>query len=461
MIKKIPFQKLNTENNIEIKIFKGATFKKKSTYIKSKPSNKKTLVNIYEVKLEEKFLNFDISSNLKPKYPKLYLKNKKDSVIINAGFNYRINSTIKRNPVDFSYHFHVINYNLVNIPTHAKTAIIVNNGKIMPLQIKAKGILYFNNMKIPWVGSHDYRNYKEKNINNFAIAFGISNQCLMRSKNSKIILDSEYKFIKPCTGYKNIVIGLDKDKKLYIKNISDKKVKLFDGIFILRTPNKIARNLSIGNKITKWIISGYSLKNIKNAVTVGIKIPKSFKKLYENIKKERIIITRNISDKMPYYKLNDQKARSCIFKTRDNKIHFLLVDARPKIQGQNGMTMKDLSEYIYKNNKIAWAVNCDGGQSSKICFKTNNKLYVFGNLHYLNLKNKIPKWDGKKWSENNLVRNSKSQKIKMKFQITNLSNIRQTTIKNTFLLKVFLLFRKENVKPFFCLQNQTKGLFLK
>jgi len=388
------FQKLGIEPKEEFEIFKGAIFKKETIHIQSQPSKKETVVNIYEIKFKGNSVVFNILSAFKPIFPRFFLKNIKKGAIINAGFAFNIDYNKGGEPVDSTYHLHVINHQLISLPTHTKTALISNKRKIRPVKIKARGFLYFDNTKIAWIGSHE-RNKKTKNI---AIVFGVSNIGLIKDKNSKISIDGKRKFVKKRHGYKNIVIGLKNyrgDNILYIKKKSNKKVKILEGVFVLQAPENIAENLNIEDRINDWSIDGYSSKEIENAVTVGVIIVKSLKKLYHNIKNEKIIITRDVLTKKPYYsKLDSQRARSCIFETTDQKIHFLLVDARPKIVTQQGMSLRDLSDYIYKNNKIIWAVSCDGGQSSKICFKQNNKLRVYGNLHYLSLKNNIPKWIG-------------------------------------------------------------------
>lgn len=394
------FQRLNPEKKENKTILQGMIFKKESLIFLSKSSEKKTLTNIYEIEIDENNFNFDILSELKPKYPRLFLKNKTNSVIIDAGFSYSIDQDLGRKPIDFTYNFHVINHQLVNIPICSKTALIVKNGKIKPVKIESKGELFFDKTKISWVGSQTDITLKDKNC---AIAFGLSNQGIIKyqqNKRLKIDFDSDYSFVPQKTGYKNVLFDLKQQRDnsvLYIKNIINKKVLLFDALFIFAVPNKIAKKLSVGDKIINWNIDGYSAQDIENCVTVGIPITKSIKQLYQNIKNEKIVITRKLN-KDPYYlKIDVQEARACIFKTRDNKIHFLLIDARPKISNQQGMSLADLSNYLYKKyNNIVWAVNCDGGQSAKICFKKDNKLYIFGNLHYLkfNKDGSIRKWDG-------------------------------------------------------------------
>ncbi len=394
MNKHFPFTNFRKEKSRRIKIFDGAFLNKGSFHIKSNPTRNKTFINFYEVELEENKIKLHILSSLKPKYPKDYLKKINNGILINVGFIYSDSKTEKP-PIDFTYNLHIEDRHLINLPTRAKTAVIEKDGKIEPRKIKASGCLYFGNIKILWIGSHEKQMFNDKKT---SVVYGISNQGLIRS-DLGIILDKKQERIKPPKGYKNIIIDLaflKKDKILYIKKITNQKVKLFDGIFILQTPNEMVKKLKVGLKITDWIVGGLSPKNTDSAITSGIQIPKSIKKLHQNILAEKIVITRRADNNNPYYSdIKQQKARSCIFKT-GNTIHFLLIDARPKIAGQQGIGMPDLANYIYrKNHNVKWAINCDGGQSSKICLRQKGKLRVFGNLHYLNLKKPKPKWDGK------------------------------------------------------------------
>ncbi|MDP3052946.1 MAG: hypothetical protein Q8N22_03285 [bacterium] len=367
---------------------------KGSFYIESNPSRIKTFINFYEVELEENKIKLHILSTLSPKYPKDYLKKINNGILINAGFTYNVDFKAEKSPIDFTYNLHIENNCLLNLPTYTKTAIIEKDGKIEPRKIKASGCLYFGNIKILWIGSHEKQAFSDKKM---SVVYGISNQGLIKS-DLGIIPNKKQEWIKLSKGYKNIIIDiafLKKDRILYIKKITNQKTKLFDGIFILQTPNEMVKKLKVGLRITDWIVDGLSPKNTDFAVTSGIQIPKSIKKLYQNIMTEKIVITRRADDNNPYYSnIEQQKARSCIFKT-GNLIHFLLIDARPRIIGQQGISIPDLANYIYrKNHNVKWAINCDGGQSSKICLKQKGKLRVFGNLHYLNLKKLKPEWNG-------------------------------------------------------------------
>lgn len=394
------FQKLRPEKKRRIKISKGIILKKEPLIFLSNSSEIKTLTNIYEIEINENNFNFDIISSLKPKYLKLFLRNKENSIAINAGFGYIVDRNFGKVPVDFTYNFHVINHQLINIPTCAKTALFSKDDKIYPVKIKPMGELFLNQTKISWIGSQT--NISDRKDDS-AIAFGLSNQGIIKYQQGEklqIDFDPNYSFVPQKKGYKNVIFDLkQQDKKfvIYIKNITARKTSFFDGLFILSIPNKIAKKLNVNDKVTNWFVGGYSSQDIKNCVTIGIKITKSIKQLYQNIKSEKIIITRKPSGERYYSKIDIQEARACVFRTKNNKIHFLLVDARPKIFNQQGMSMADLSNYIYKKyNNIAWAVNCDGGQSAKICLKKGNKSYTYGNLHYIkfNKDGSINRWNG-------------------------------------------------------------------
>lgn len=394
------FQRLRPEKKEDIKISEGIILRKKPLIFLSKPSGIKTLTNIYEVEINENSFSFDIASSLKPKYLHLFLKNKKNSVAINAGFSYSADKNFGEIPVDFTYNFHVANHQLINIPTCAKTALFSKNGKIYPVKIKPKGKLFLNQTEIAWMGSQtDAFNKKEDS----AIAFGLSNQGLIkyqRGEKLQIDFDSNHSFVPQRKGYKNVVFDLKQRNKkfvIYIKNIATQKTPFFSGLFILSVPNKIVKKLNINDEVINWVVDNYSPQDIENCVTVGIKIAKSIKQLYQNIKNEKIIITRKLNGECYYPETDIQEARACVFKTKNNKIHFLLIDARPRILSQQGMSMIDISNYIYqKYDNITWAANCDGGQSAKICLKKDNKLYTYGNLHYLkfNKDSSVNRWNG-------------------------------------------------------------------
>lgn len=394
------FQRLRLEKKENIKISKGIIFKKESLVFLSNPSGIKTLANIYEVEINENNFSFNIASSLKPKYLKSFLKNGKNGVAINAGFSYSADKDFGKTPVDFTYNFHVINHQLINIPICAKTALFSKNGKLYPTKVKPKGKLFLNQTEISWIGSQaNISNRKDDS----AIAFGLSNQGIIKYRQREklqIDFDSNYSFVPQKRGYKNVIFGLrQQDKKfiIYVKDIIAQKTLFFGGLCVFSIPDKIVKKLNINDEITNWSVDGYSPQDIENCVTIGIKIAKSIKQLYQNIKSEKIIITRKPNGKRYYSKIDVQEARACVFRTKDNKIHFLLIDARPKIFNQQGMSMVDLSNYIYKKyNNIVWAVNCDGGQSAKICLKKSNKLYTYGNLHYIkfNKDGSINRWNG-------------------------------------------------------------------
>lgn len=385
------FNQLVPETEERTNIFKGVVFNKKPFIFYSSSNNNKTLTNIYEIELDQNIITTKVASELKYRYLNKYLKKYNQAALINAGFSYNTDTKTFL-PKNFNYHLQIRNGKLLSLPTKTKTAIIEINGKIETKLIPAKGSLWFNGVRLDWVGSHDYQN---KLLKNKGVVWGLSNIKLFKY-NNRITINKKSLVIPEIKGHKNIVIDIDNKDVLFIKTITSKNVNLLHGVFIISISNELSASFKKGQKLTRWKIYGLNSTEKINVITSGISMDKNLSRMYKKMKQEKIFITFDGHSKKYYYnKIDEQKARSCIFETNDKKLHFLLVDARPNTTDQKGMTMADLSEYIYSNYDINWAVNCDGGQSSKICIKNKNKIQTFGNLHYYKIKNgKIIKWDG-------------------------------------------------------------------
>lgn len=394
---KSDFAKLTKEGFLHKTIYPGLHLNKGCLCFNSKPSGRPTLTNYYELTLDEKLINFSIGNVWRPQYPYLFLKSIKIGALINAGFYLQVDDLKGLQPINFSQHLLIINQQLINLSTRTKTALIEKNHRLQIATVQARGQLYFNQMPIPFIGSHDF-NEQTNPPPPTAIVYGLTNQGLIKNEHG-IIIDGQRQQLPPRKGYQNIIMGLrDKSgqKKLYIKKITNQTINFLAGAFILQTPNNLAKKLRLNQVLTDWQVDKLTPQNITSAITVGVPITNSIDKLYQQLARERLTITRNVNQQAYYTTENDlQKARSCIIKTKDHKIHFLLIDARPKIAQQQGMSYADLVDYLYqKYPNISWAVNCDGGQSSKLIIKQNNKIKPYGNLHYLNLIKSMAQWDG-------------------------------------------------------------------
>ena len=91
---------------------------------------------------------------------------------------------------------------------------------------------------------------------------------------------------------------------------------------------------------------------------------------------------------------NFRKSWSVILQTQKEVI-FFVVDARPKVKGQEGLNIYELHSLLSSKFDFSEAYVSDAGQSSKICIYDGKKTQVYGNLHYLDYKKEPPVWNGR------------------------------------------------------------------
>ena len=397
------FETLAPEQEKRTPLYKGVFFFSKAYTFKDK--NKTYLNNIYGVEIDcsQEELKFDMLTSMRGKFPRMLISdaiNKGIQTIagINTNFFYLVDET-KFQPKDYSYNLNICNGVLYQLPNADKTALLIDKkGSLKCSFVRARGSLIIGGMKINWVGSKSKSLTAAKNP--FGIIYNTANLGITQitdvvtgTKRIPDPLRSQTPFIK---GRMDLVMNTV-NSRLVVTSRTNGGTHFFKGNFIISVPKSIGQKIGLGSELTSCQIDGFSLDELKAAVTMGVNIPKTKNSLISQIKREATIIAyRQNGD--PLFHKSARFSRSIVFKTK-NKIIFMIIDSRPKIDTQQGMTLFDLQRCIYSlYPDIVWAVNCDGGHTSKLVMTKDKKIEVFGNLHY-KIWPKTPNenfvWDGK------------------------------------------------------------------
>jgi hypothetical protein len=385
------FQKMIPEETAIVPLFAGARLRKRAHRFKSE-DGQDCLTNIYSAEIDETACRFGLDHSPEPQPPRAYLDGQGDCVVMNAGFMYTVDSSPIW-PDNFTYHLQVADRKLIGLPTKTKYALVASNGRLRPELVEARGKLRVGNMDIDWVGSNE-PDAESAESGGAAVCFGPVNQGLIKHDEG-VLPDPGRMMVQAKSGSKLVLFGLALGLEAKIYDITDGRLPYLASAFILRVADEVAADLRPGDTITHWRVGGLAPDNAEDAVTVGVMLTDSPEELERRRQADRLAITRRNDGRTPFYGQGDsQKGRTCLFRTADGRIHFLIADARPKVPGQHGLTLRELAAFLYDNHDVDWALSLDGGQSSKICWSSAGSGGILGNLHYINKLGIEPRWDG-------------------------------------------------------------------
>jgi len=290
-------------------------------------------------------------------------------------------------PKNWSYHLNISDGILFQLPANARPTIITQEGKIIFKTLKAEGSLLIGNKVLNWQGSYNFSGQTDTVIYG---AFDIPQSRI--EKDGKVFIFSRYdsSWIKAEQGEKLLGFNLT-NGKVKVETISKNKLNLFDYLFILKGRTSRLQGITINNEVRKVIVDHQNLSSGLSAQSLMSKLPKN-KRNISKVFRKFLIPSNNLKNNG----LKDfRKAWSVILKTQNQQIAFFITDARPKVKGQEGLNIFELHSLLSKNFNFSKAFIADAGQSSRICIYNGHQCQVYGNLHYLDYKQKPPVWKGK------------------------------------------------------------------
>lgn len=382
-------------NNLERTAYKKTVIAPGLYFVKEKITLERGCSYLYALVLKD---NSDycpvVSSELNPKFLHEFMRTD-DIAAINAGFRFLCDD-LSRIPRDFNYHCHIKNRLPLSLPDYPKHVLVQHNGSNRVELVKPKGWLAVNGKKIFWRGKHILAPI---NTQYAAMLFGAT----------------DIKLVKKTVGDRNIIvlgngtmISAKSEKALVSFTNSNietltvasllRRADLTKALFFLEIDSDESEKLKKGDVVEDWGIDKLNSSNTENAVTIGSPILESYEKTWGAYQAQLADITYNTEGEKFYGSRDTKQGRAVIIRIRSGGYVFCVFDARPKVEEEKGLTLKELSRIVYSKFDVDWAFQLDGGQSAKIVVKIGNNIKAFGNMHYRKYSGLSgeSEWDGYK-----------------------------------------------------------------
>lgn len=356
----------------------GLTFSQETLFL-----NNKRFTNFYWLEFDKRKFGFELISSDLPMPLKNYdIPNKKVVAGINFGSFFLSDDLII--PKVAYYNLLIRDGEIIQFPSNNRPSLITSNGKLSHALFQAQGTLKLGNKTLSWSGSH---NHKDTDL----IAFGmfdltITKTTINNTTRRKVIIKT--KMIDCPDGKQLLGFSLSGDKPV-LSIVSQSQLNLTDYCFILMDDKKGLENVQVGDMITNLTIKAQAFDKNNQLCSASFSLGHTKEKLTSNLKNQLIYPQGG----RPKPLLNDYlKSWSTVLETKE-KVVFFINDARPKIDGQQGLSVFELQDVIRSKFNYLWACVGDSGQSSKLMTKSDTTL-IYGNMHYQNYKNNPPTWDG-------------------------------------------------------------------
>lgn len=372
------FSRLNKIKESSNNLCAGANLKRMTIDLSSK-----RFINAYILKLDKNKFNFRVANSKTPLPVKDVLnvsRKNRFQCCINVGARFLTDdgSTARFD----GYNLFVTNGKVWQFPKNSRVTLISKNGKL-----RIKTLMPIGRIKI----GDEILDMNDTGVQTFGI-FDVDIEKVEGKR--KIIKKTK---LVVC-GSDEILLGCNFDvDSVYVTSFGQ-KLDLLKNVFILKSKRDSLLKVRLHDEVKLLEIGGIRISDSLNMVSAQFSIPKNKNQLVKSLQSELISTDGSIS-----VLRNDYiKSWSIIGKTK-SRIYFIVIDARPKVRGQEGMHLLELHKFLYKDIKLSSAICCDSGQSSRISMIKDCKLVQFGNLHYRDFSKSIVKWDGLRGRTTNSV----------------------------------------------------------
>ncbi len=338
-------------------------------------------VNAYRLEAENDRVAFEIANLQKPT-PLVSLVKSRRRVMAGINLGSMLVVDGKQKPVFSGYNLVLDKGSIWQYPSNTRPAAIVVNGNLFIKQVKNRGSIRIGNTYLRWVGS----NVEEPLRRGTVKIFGIFDVDLVKKDGKRVIINTSG-WVAPSNT--ELLLGCIKVRQeVTVREISKSKLNLLDFWFVIKGLRDDLSGIQIKDRVA-GSLQGMKDSDVVSAVSLSFRLPRTIEQFRQSVSRELIPVNGRIS----VLDENYRKSWSVIA-FRGSRVIMLVVDARPSIENQKGMNVFELHKFLYQDLGVNFAVCADSGQSGKLCVRMVDEIKVMSNLHYINLHNKMPFWDG-------------------------------------------------------------------
>lgn len=362
------------QNSLQM-IYPGVWLKKRVSHLRNN-----SFTNMYDLFWDPKHTKIvpNIHSSNTPYSLHDYILNNETTIAVINGAFFFLADVADSKPHDLPYDFCIRNSVLTGLPSSDQPIIYIRRKKLLTKEPRARGLLLIGKRKVRWVGE---QSKSLKKTTKAAILYNSKSSRIIKMRDKKTgiqigILDNKNIMTISHPHVFDIIVGLDSDSKLRITHIeTGGGTHFYAGVFVLQMKGN-PRKYKVGDLVTPLTLDGLNLQNISSGITIGKSVYDPF--FFESGRTE------------------SKDARSVIAEDKKGYIHFIVFDGSKYIPGFNGVSAKDITP-ILSLKKYNWAYFLDGGGSSRIILKHEEKLNFFANqFAFIKLKSGKHLWDWKK-----------------------------------------------------------------
>ncbi len=297
--------------------------------------------------------------------------------VINGAFFF-LADVAHRKPLDLPYNLCVREGKVLGLPSRDEPIAYIQRGKLQAREPRAFGSIMIGKKRLRWMGAYSQSQLKTPFT---AVLYNskCSNVIRVRDPKTNIqigVLDDKDISTPKKFGVLDIVVGKDKNDNLVVTQLNkDGGTHFFEGLFILQL-EKHGDVFKVGEKVTPLTLDGLNLATVLAAITIGKSVRDPF------------FLTA------PQTKIKD--ARSILAEAKNGYMHFVVFDGSKYVPGFQGVSIKEILP-IFSNKLYKWAYLLDGGGSSRLVARENEKLqYLANEFAFRKLKDGQILWDWKK-----------------------------------------------------------------
>jgi len=253
------------------------------------------------------------------------------------------------------------------------------------LLVADNGTLKLGNITFSWSGSNSLVEAELTVFGMFDLTIG---KISLDSDPTRRRILKETRFVSCNHG--QVLLGFNLvDGKPILKKIYKHPLDLTEFAFVFRGSDKIFNNVKVGDSISALKCGAGNFHQGDEVCSASFSLGKSKAELVKNLREQLLYPVGS----QPKPMSNDYlKSWNVVMETANNII-FYINDARPKIKGQEGMSVFELQDVLKSRFDYLWACVGDSGQSSKLLIKSDIA-EIYGNMHYQNYRGLAPTWDG-------------------------------------------------------------------
>ena len=304
---------------------------------------------------------------------------------INGSFFFLQDEQIDLSPVEIVYNLDVREGWVLGLPSANRPALIIKkSGRIEAVNLDASGLMLIGNKTVRWVGGESVAHQKSEIsvVSGQGVLFN-SACCTIRydnggDKTSLRRLIRQLNFSPRAEDVVDVVVKAGTDGMLRVIAVNNGGgTDFFVGNFIVQLHRDDARGINIGDVVLPQTVGCINLQDVHSAITTGPLVHHFL------LKDDHEINLDSSLGSFPPFAPGVRYARSVMYEDVDGLVHMVVFDAVPLSKFMKGVTPKEVAKNIPENAR--WAVFLDGGQSSRITFRSGSDVDARGNRQYVRL----------------------------------------------------------------------------